>query len=132
MTAYRWRLFQTNMQRKRTCGGIIPASPGLRLRGSRNLLLQEAGLLKRIIENLNKDGVDRRGFLQCMAWAGTGAIWTVSGGVLSSKAFGQMMHHEAGGNGEFSFDQISDSHVGYNKEANKDVPATLQEAIAKT
>ncbi len=25
---------------------------------------------------LNKDGVDRRGFLECMAWAGTGMIWT--------------------------------------------------------
>jgi hypothetical protein len=88
-------------------------------------------LPRRIKENLNKDGVDRRGFLQCMAWAGTGAIWTVSGGVLSSKAFAQMMHHDAGGNGEFSFVQISDSHIGFNKEASKDVTATLQEAIAK-
>ena len=35
------------------------------------------------------DGVDRRGFLKCMAWAGTGLVWTVSGGVLSSRAFGQ-------------------------------------------
>ena len=26
--------------------------------------------------------VDRRGFLQCMAWVGTGAVWTMSGGVL--------------------------------------------------
>jgi 3',5'-cyclic-AMP phosphodiesterase len=91
----------------------------------------ESMLSNRIKENLNKDGVDRRGFLQCMAWAGTGAIWTVSGGVLTSKAFGQMTHHEAGGNGEFSFVQISDSHIGFNKEANKDVIATLQQAIAK-
>ena len=30
------------------------------------------------------DGIDRRGFLQCMAWAGTGLLWTVSGGVLAS------------------------------------------------
>ena len=28
--------------------------------------------------------LDRRGFLKCMAWAGTGVLWTVSGGVLSS------------------------------------------------
>jgi len=47
-------------------------------------------LSRRIKENSNKDGVDRRGFLGCMAWAGTGMIWTVSGGVLGSKAFGQM------------------------------------------
>ena len=25
------------------------------------------------------DGVDRRGFLQCMAWAGTGLLWTATG-----------------------------------------------------
>jgi 3',5'-cyclic-AMP phosphodiesterase len=66
-----------------------------------------------------------------MAWAGTGAIWTVSGGILSSKAFGQMPHPEAAGGGEFRFVQISDSHIGFNKEANKDVVATLQQAIGK-
>ena len=27
-----------------------------------------------ILHNHNKDGVDRRGFLKCMAWAGTGAL----------------------------------------------------------
>jgi 3',5'-cyclic-AMP phosphodiesterase len=88
-------------------------------------------LAKRIKVDFNRDGVDRRGFLQCMAWAGTGAIWTVSGGVLTSKAFGQVAHHEAGGNGGFTFVQISDSHIGFNKEANKDVVATLQQAIGK-
>jgi 3',5'-cyclic-AMP phosphodiesterase len=88
-------------------------------------------LSNRIKVDLNNDGVDRRGFLKCMAWAGTGAIWTVSGGVLSSRAFGQMAHHQMGAKGEFSFVQISDSHIGFNKEANKDVTATLQEAIRK-
>ena len=85
----------------------------------------------RIKENLNKDGVDRRGFLKCMAWAGTGAVWSMSGGVLSSKTFDQMSGHHAGASGEFTFVQISDSHIGFNKEANKDVTATLQTAIAK-
>ena len=66
-----------------------------------------------------------------MAWAGTGAIWTVSGGLLTSKAFGQMDHHGAATEGGFTFVQISDSHIGFNKEANKDVTATLQEAIGK-
>src|SRR2546421_275676 len=36
------------------------------------------------------DGIDRRGFLQCMAWAGTGLLWTVSGGVLASKTLAQI------------------------------------------
>jgi Icc protein len=66
-----------------------------------------------------------------MAWAGTGMIWTVSGGILSSKAFGQAPHHEMDGGVGFSFVQISDSHIGFNKEANKDVTATLQEAIGR-
>lgn len=86
---------------------------------------------RRIKENSNKDGVDRRGFLECMAWAGTGMIWTVTGGVLSSKAFGQMPNGTMGGGAGFSFVQISDSHIGFNKAANNDVTATLQEAINK-
>ena len=86
---------------------------------------------ERITTNINADGVDRRGFLKCMAWAGTGTVWTVSGGVLSSKAFGQVTHHAAHGGGEFTFVQISDSHIGFSKEANKDVTATLEQAIAR-
>lgn len=84
-----------------------------------------------IKENSNQDGIDRRGFLECMAWAGTGLIWTVSGGILTSKVFGQMSQHQMGAGAGFSFVQISDSHIGFNKEANKDVTATLQEAISK-
>jgi 3',5'-cyclic-AMP phosphodiesterase len=88
-------------------------------------------LSRRIKENSNKDGIDRRGFLECMAWAGTGMIWTVSGGVLGSKAFGEMRSHQMSGAAGFSFVQISDSHIGFNKAANPDVTATLQEAISK-
>jgi 3',5'-cyclic-AMP phosphodiesterase len=95
------------------------------------VVTKENELSKRIKVDLNKDGIDRRGFLECMAWAGTGAIWTVSGGLLTSKAFGQMDHHGAATEGGFTFVQISDSHIGFNKEANKDVTATLQEAIGK-
>ena len=39
----------------------------------------------RIIHDHNHDGLDRRGFLKCMAWAGTGALWVVSGGILRSQ-----------------------------------------------
>ena len=46
-------------------------------------------LIDQKLQELNEDGIDRRGFLKCMAWAGTGVVWTVSGGVLSSQAFGQ-------------------------------------------
>ena len=81
-----------------------------------------------ILTNDNPDGIDRRGFLKCMAWAGTGVLWTVSGGVLASKVLGAV---GPGAVGDFSFVQISDSHIGFNKEANKDVIGTLQKAIAK-
>src|SRR6266566_4797017 len=81
-----------------------------------------------ILHNDNPDGIDRRGFLKCMAWAGTGVLWTMSGGVLTSKLLGATTPPIGG---YFSFVQISDSHIGFNKEANKDVIGTLQKAIAK-
>ena len=36
----------------------------------------------------SNDGIDRRGFLKCMAWAGAGVIWVMKGGILSARAFG--------------------------------------------
>lgn len=52
-------------------------------------------------EGPHLDGMDRRGFLKCMAWAGTGLVWAVSGGVLSSctlakPAAGQVLSPTAG------------------------------------
>src|SRR2546429_1057250 len=76
------------------------------------------------------DGIDRRGFLQCMAWAGTGLLWTVSGGVLASKTLAQIAKAgEALPATDLSFLQISDSHIGFSKEANKDVTATFKIAL---
>lgn len=87
---------------------------------------------KLITENVNSDGVDRRGFLKCMTWAGTGAYCVLSGGILKSYALGDSM---LGGmhkmKGELAFVQISDSHIGFDKAANPDVTATLRQAIAK-
>ena len=85
-----------------------------------------------IKENFNKDGVDRRGFLKCMAWAGTGTLCVIQGGVLKSFAISDMakMDH-AKMQGELSFVQISDSHIGFNKAANPDVTATVRVAIDK-
>jgi 3',5'-cyclic-AMP phosphodiesterase len=74
------------------------------------------------------DGIDRRGFLECMAWAGTGLLWAADGGVLRSSALGTAAQSGAG---TFSFVQISDSHIGFAKEANKDVVETLREAVAR-
>jgi len=41
-----------------------------------------------LTEAPSSDGVDRRGFLKCMAWAGTGVVWTFAGGVPVSRLFG--------------------------------------------
>jgi 3',5'-cyclic AMP phosphodiesterase CpdA len=81
----------------------------------------------------NHDGIDRRGFLKCMAWAGTGALCVVEGGVLKSFALGPQ-HGSARNSkklGELSFVQISDSHMGFNKPANPDVVGTLKAAVEK-
>ena len=78
------------------------------------------------------DGIDRRNFLGCMAWAGTGLLWTMAGGVPTSRLLAQAMKSRTPGVGkieDFSFVQISDSHIGFNKGANPDVTGTLQKAI---
>jgi plastocyanin len=77
----------------------------------------------------SSDGIDRRGFLSCMAWAGAGLVWTFSGGVGTSHLFGATA--QAGQPADFSFVQISDSHIGFDKPANADVTATCQAAIDK-
>jgi 3',5'-cyclic AMP phosphodiesterase CpdA len=64
-----------------------------------------------------------------MAWAGTGLVWTLAGGVPESRLFGQTPG--AGKAADFTFVQISDSHLGFNKPANADVTATLQVALAR-
>jgi 3',5'-cyclic AMP phosphodiesterase CpdA len=79
-------------------------------------------------ELISHDGIDRRGFLKCMAWAGTGMVWSFVGGVPVSHALGAP---HAAGAADFSFVQISDSHIGFNKPANADVSATLQAALDK-
>ena len=68
-----------------------------------------------------------------MAWVGTGAVWTLSSGVLkgspleaSVRTPGLSQDHDS-----LRFVQISDSHIGFDKPANSDVTATLRAAIAK-
>src|SRR5215471_11563345 len=74
------------------------------------------------------DRMDRRGFLECMAWVGTGVVWTAAGGTFSSRVLPAAEAAETA-EGGFSFVQISDTHVGFKGEANKDAAATLQEVI---
>jgi 3',5'-cyclic AMP phosphodiesterase CpdA len=74
-------------------------------------------------------GLGRREVLECMVWAGTGVLWTVTGGVPHSVGLiGDALAAEPTG---FTFLQMSDSHIGFNKPANPDALGTLREAVAK-
>jgi Icc protein len=75
----------------------------------------------------HEGGLDRRQSLKCMLWAGSGVVWTVVGGVPSSRLMGSANAAEGG----FSFIQISDSHIGFAKPANPDARVTLDAAIDK-
>lgn len=92
---------------------------------------KERDFIDQRLHDLNNDGVDRRGFLKCMAWAGTGLVWTLSGGVPVSRVFAKGAKKNSARGGDFSFVQISDSHIGFDKPANPNVTATLQVAIDK-
>ena len=72
----------------------------------------------------------RRNFLKCGAWAGAGLIWTVAGGIPRSTGLGFGASALAD-TGSFSFVQISDSHIGFNKAPNMDAPGTFKEAVGK-
>jgi 3',5'-cyclic AMP phosphodiesterase CpdA len=85
-----------------------------------------------ILHDHNHDGIDRRGFLKCMAWAGTGTLCVINGGVLRSYSLSRLSEIGAKeAQGELSFVQISDSHMGFNKPANPDVASTLKAAVDK-
>jgi 3',5'-cyclic AMP phosphodiesterase CpdA len=75
--------------------------------------------------------IDRRGVLKCLGWAGTGVVWSLSGGVPRTLGpIGEAAAAEAA-KGELTFVQISDSHIGFHQPPNPDPHATLAEAVAK-
>jgi 3',5'-cyclic AMP phosphodiesterase CpdA len=75
------------------------------------------------------NGLSRRKVLECMTWAGTGVLWTISGGV--PRSLGIIDRALAAEPSKLTFLQISDSHVGFHAPANPNAIGTLQEAIAK-
>jgi hypothetical protein len=74
---------------------------------------------------------DRRRFLECLGWAGTGLVWTVSGGLASSVTLGAADARTRPAVKPFSFVQLSDSHIGFTKDPNPDARATWREAVAR-
>ena len=76
------------------------------------------------------DGVSRRKVLECMTWAGTGVLWTISGGI--PRAAGLIDEALAAEGNGLSFVQISDSHIGFDfKTPYPNAVGTLQECIGR-
>src|SRR6516164_563929 len=73
---------------------------------------------------------NRREFMQCMAWAGAGVVWTLTSGGLASRSLAQALRSAAPSEG-LHFVQISDTHIGFDKDANPDTTATARAAIAR-
>jgi Icc protein len=81
-------------------------------------------------DKLDDKGLNRRGALECAAWAGGGLLWTFAGGVPKVSQILGVTLAAAQATG-FTFAQISDSHIGFDKPANPNPAATLEEAIGK-
>ena len=78
--------------------------------------------------------LDRRGMLRrCAGWAGTAALYTVSGGIVSSMGLDAALAAgpRTGGTRPFTFLQISDTHIGFDKAANPDARGTAIRAVER-
>jgi 3',5'-cyclic AMP phosphodiesterase CpdA len=75
--------------------------------------------------------LSRRNALKCMAFGGAGTLFALSGGVLAPLDLAMAAGDAKGGAklGTPLFVQISDTHIGFNKDANPDVNATLSQTI---
>jgi 3',5'-cyclic AMP phosphodiesterase CpdA len=77
--------------------------------------------------------ISRRNALKCMAYGGAGTLFALSGGVFTpidlamARAYDETK--EGKNLGKPLFVQISDTHIGFNKEANPDVNGTLTQTI---
>ena len=73
----------------------------------------------------------RRNALKCMAYGGAGTLFVLAGGVFTPVDLAMAGEYGKGGAkpGKPLFVQISDTHIGFNKEANPDVNGTLTQTI---
>ncbi|MEM5389703.1 metallophosphoesterase [Paraburkholderia phymatum] len=73
----------------------------------------------------------RRSALKCLAYGGAGTLFVLTGGVLTpvQLALAASTKDESAAAGVPLFLQISDTHIGFNKEANPDVAGTLRQTI---
>ena len=78
------------------------------------------------------DQASRRTALKCLGYGGAGTLFLLSGGVLAPLDLASASADEmkAASTAVPLFVQISDSHIGFNKEANPDVPGTVKQTIS--
>jgi len=74
-------------------------------------------------------GTSRRGALKCLGFGGAGTLFVLSGGVLAPLDLARAATSKTATAGVPLFVQISDSHIGFNKDANPDVAGTLKQSI---
>jgi 3',5'-cyclic-AMP phosphodiesterase len=79
----------------------------------------------------NDSGTSRRKLLRCMVLGSAGVLWTVSGGVLKPFRLDGGALAATPTAGDFTFMQISDTHIGFKGPVNPDPAVTLKEALAK-
>jgi len=81
--------------------------------------------------NGNDTSRARRDVLKCMAFGGAGTLFALSGGILTAVDLAIAAEHPAGSGagGTPLFVQLSDTHIGFHKDANPDVNGTLARAI---
>jgi predicted phosphodiesterase len=83
---------------------------------------------------MDEDGLNRREMLsRCAGWGGTAALYTVSGGIVSSIGLDAALAGKphGGKTKPFTFLQISDTHIGFDKAANPDARGTAIAAVEK-
>ena len=75
--------------------------------------------------------LSRRNALKCMAFGGVGTLFALSGGVFTpvNLALAAGDKQAIAKLGRPLFVQISDTHIGFNKDANPDVNGTLTQSI---
>lgn len=75
------------------------------------------------------DRPSRRGALKCLAFGGAGTLFALSGGIVTPVSLAAAAPNKSNVVGKPLFLQISDTHIGFNKEANPDVAGTLKQTI---
>jgi 3',5'-cyclic AMP phosphodiesterase CpdA len=74
--------------------------------------------------------MQRRKFIEHVGWTGLGIMWAVgANGIFTACQVGEPNTQKSSANSPFSFVQISDTHIGFNKPANEHVSDTLQKTI---